>query len=176
MSISSDDNTDSTEESNSELDSELDPAVDMCMEDDVEAPDVVDLDVDVDMERDSDDEVEEDEQDDDEAEEDEDDGKEPRTIGQGELVNTSADDVDTTVDVQPILLPEQGQEMREPRPQPPAPAPRPQITEPCRRPQTPETYPLSGLSIWGLLHCKNLAWQCQLCEKLRLLDIPRMWM
>jgi hypothetical protein len=54
----------------------------------------------VDMERDGDDEVEEDEEKDDEEEgdEDEDDGKEPRTIGQGEMVNTSADNVDTMVD------------------------------------------------------------------------------
>jgi hypothetical protein len=41
------------------------------------------------------------------------------------MVNTSADDVDTTVDDQPIVLPEQGQDMSEPRPHPPATAPRP---------------------------------------------------
>jgi len=41
------------------------------------------------------------------------------------MVNTSPDDVDTLVDDQPIMLPEQGQEMRKPttRPQLPEPAP-----------------------------------------------------
>jgi len=58
--ISSDDDTDSTEESDSEFDSELDPDVDMRMEDDVEAPDGVDLDGNVHMEWDSYDELEED--------------------------------------------------------------------------------------------------------------------
>ena len=157
MSICSDDDTDSTEESDSEFDSELDPDVDMRMEDDVDAPDGVDLDGDVDMERDGDDEEEEDEKKEDEEEEevdeDEDDGKEPRTIGQGEMVNTSADDVDTMVDDQPIVLPEQCQEMREhtPWPQPPAPAPRPQTPEPRPRPRTLETHPLSGLEHLGLM-------------------------
>ena len=46
MSISSDDDTDSTE-LDSEYDSELDPDVYMSMEDDVDAPDGVDLDGDV---------------------------------------------------------------------------------------------------------------------------------
>ena len=69
------------------------------------------------MERDGDDEEEEDakEEDEDEEEEDKDedededvdDGKEPRTIGHGEMVNTSADNVDTMVDDQPIVRPEQ---------------------------------------------------------------------
>jgi len=56
---------------------------------------------------------------------DEDDGKEPRMIGQGEMVNTSADDVDTMVDDQLIVLSEPAQEIGDhtPRPQPPAPAP-----------------------------------------------------
>jgi hypothetical protein len=88
---------------------------------------------------------------DEEEDKDEDDGKEPRTIGQGEMVNTSADDVDTMVDDQLIVLPEQFQEMREhtPRPQPPAPAPRPQTPDPHPRPRTPETHPLSGLEhLW----------------------------
>jgi len=124
VSISSDDDTDSTE-LDGKYDSELDPDVDMRMEDDVDAPDSVDLDGDVDMERDSDDEEEEDKEEEDEKEEeevdedeeedkdeeedeDEDDGKEPWTIGQGEMVNTSADDVDTMVDDQPIVLSEQG--------------------------------------------------------------------
>jgi hypothetical protein len=65
------------------------------------------------MDRDGDDEVEKDEQEEVEVEEDgdDDDGKEPRTIGLGEIVNKSADNVDTMVDDQPIVLPEQGQEM-----------------------------------------------------------------
>jgi hypothetical protein len=162
VSISSDDDTDSTE-SDGEYDSELDPDVDMHMEDDVEARDGVDSDGDVDMERDGDDEEEEDEKKEDEEEEavdedeeedkEEDDGKEPWTIGQGEMVNTSADDVDTMVDDQPFVLPEQSQEMREhtPRPQPPAPAPRPQSPDPRPRPRTLETQPLSGLEHLGLV-------------------------
>jgi len=106
------------------------------------------------MERDGDNEVEEDEQEEDEEkEEDEDeyDGKEPRTIGQGEMVNTSADDVDTMVDDQLIVLPEQGQEMGEhtPWPQPPAPAPRPQTLEPCPPQRTPETHPVSRVEHLG---------------------------
>jgi hypothetical protein len=47
------------------------------------------------------------------------------------MVYTSADDVDSIVDDQPIVLPEQGQEMQQPWPQPPAPAPWSQIPEPC---------------------------------------------
>jgi hypothetical protein len=86
------------------------------------------------MIRDGEDEMEEDQQEDDEEDEDEeeDDGKEPRMIGQGEMVNLSTDDVDTMVDDQLIVLPEHGQKMREHtrRPQPPAPAPRPQGPDP----------------------------------------------
>jgi len=156
VSISSDDDTDSNE-SDGEYDSDHDSDVDMHMEDDVDTPDGVDLDGDVDMERDGDYEEEEDEEEEDEEKEDEeeeeeeeeedkdeDDAKEPRTIGQGEMVNTSADDVDTMVDNQRIVLPNQGQKMREhtPQPQPPAPAP---------RPRTPETHPLSGLEHLGLV-------------------------
>jgi len=73
----------------------------------------VDIDGDVDMERDGDDKEEEDEEEEDtdkedeEEEEDEDadedDGKEPWTISQGGMVNTSADDVDIMVDDQPII-------------------------------------------------------------------------
>jgi len=161
VSIPSDDDTDSTQ-SDGKYDSERDPDVEMDMEDDVDAPDSVDLNGDVDMERDGDDEDEEDEQEEDEHEEedtakeedkDEDDGKEPRTIGQGEMVNTSADDLDTTVENQPIVLPEQGQEMRKqtPRPDAPVPAPRPPTPEPCPRPQTPENYPHTGLEDLGLV-------------------------
>jgi hypothetical protein len=43
-----------------------------------------------------------------EEQEDEDNGKEPLTIGQGEMINTSADDVDTMVDDELTVLPEQG--------------------------------------------------------------------
>jgi len=139
------------------------------MEDDVDAQDGVDLDGDVDMATDSDDEDEEDEEEEDEKKEDEeedvmvdedeeedkdeDDGKEPRTIGQGEIVNTSADDVDTMVNDLSIVLPEQGQEIRghTPRPQRPAPAPRPQTPDPRPWTRTPETHPLSELKHLGLV-------------------------
>jgi hypothetical protein len=50
---------------------------------------------------------------DEDEEEDEDNGKEPGIIRQGEMVNTSADDVDTMVDDEPTVLPEQGQEMHD---------------------------------------------------------------
>jgi hypothetical protein len=85
--------------------------------------------------------------------EDEDNGKEPRTIGQGEMVNTSADDADNMVDPQPTVLPEQSQEIRKHtlQPQPPAPAPRPQTPEPRPRPRTPETHTLSGLEFLELV-------------------------
>jgi len=173
--MSSDDDTDSTEKSDGEYDSQLDPDVDMRIEDDVYAPDGVDLGCDVDMERDGDDDEEEDEEEEDEEEEDEekkdeeeveeededeeeedkdeDDGKEPRTIGQGEMVTTSADDADTMVDDELTVLREQRQQMREhtPRPQPPAPAPRPQTPEPSPRPRTQETHTLSGLEFLGLV-------------------------
>jgi len=58
VSISSDDNTDSTKP-DGEYDSELDSDVIMRMEDDVAAPDGVDLDGDVDMETDFEDEEDE---------------------------------------------------------------------------------------------------------------------
>ena len=135
----------------------------------MDAPDSVDLDGDVDMERDGDADEEEDEEEEDEEKEDEeeveeededekedkdeDNGKEPRTIGQGEMVSTSADDADTMVDDEPTVLPEQCQEMREhtPRPQPPAPAPWPQTPEPPPPPRTLETQNLSGLEFFGLV-------------------------
>jgi hypothetical protein len=105
--------------SDDEYDSELDPYVDMRMEDYVDTPDGVDLDGDVDMERDGDDDEEQDEEEQDEEEveeededeeedKDEDDGKDPRTIGQGEMVNSSADDADPTVGDEPTDLPQQG--------------------------------------------------------------------
>jgi hypothetical protein len=77
LSISSDDDTDSTEVLGSEYDSQSDSDVDMHMEDDVDTLDGVDLDGYVDMEVDSNYEEEEDEEEEDEQEEDEDedDGK-----------------------------------------------------------------------------------------------------
>jgi len=97
-----------------------------------------------------DDEKEEEEVDEDEEQdedEDEDNGKEPRMIGQGEMVNTSAENADTMVDDMPSRLPDQGQGKGEhtPRPQPPAPAPRPQTLAPPLQPRTPETHTLCGL-------------------------------
>ena len=77
---------------------------------------------------------EDDEQDKDEEEDkNKDDGKKPRTIRQGEMVNTLANTVDTMVDEQPIVIPEQGQEMCNhtlwiP---PPAHTPPPDTAEPC---------------------------------------------
>jgi len=112
----------------------------------VDSPDGADSDGDVDMAREGEDgggedekheDEEEDEVDEDEEEDkDEDDGKEPRTIGQGETINTSADDVDTMIDDQPILLPVHCQEMRKrtPRRQRPAPAPRPNTLDSHLRP------------------------------------------
>jgi len=186
VSICSDDDTNSTKESDGEYDSEHDSGVDMRIEDDVEAPDGVDLDCDVDMERDGDDEEEEDEQEEDEEEEqvededededdDENDDKERRTIGQRETVNTWADDVDTMVDDQPTVQPGRDQMLCEhtPRPQP---APRPQTLDPRPGPQTPVTHPLSGLEFKGLWRRWNLAQRRQLCEKLWQPDTHRMWM
>jgi len=120
--ISADDNTNSTKESDGEYDSEHDSDVDMPMGDDVDTQYSINLNSDVDIERHSDNEVEEDEQVEDEEEvvaevvdedvkedEDTDDGKEPWKIAQGEMVCTSADDLDTLVDKQSIQLSQQGQ-------------------------------------------------------------------
>jgi len=150
VSISPDGDTDSTKEPDSVLDSQLDPDVDIRMEDDVDALDGVYLDGDVVMERDGDNEVEEVEQEEDEEDEDEDDGKEPGTIGQGEIVNTSDDDVDTMVDDHPIVLPEQGQEMREPRPQPLAPSTELQTCSLTHDHELQRLRHLVRWSIWGL--------------------------
>jgi len=120
------------------------------IEDDVEAPDSINWDSNVAVEIDGDIVVEQDEQEEDEEEEDEDedDGKEPRTIVQGEMVHTSASDVDNMVDDQRIVVHEHSQEKGKDtaRPQPPAPAPQQQQT-PQPRPQLrmPETPPLTGL-------------------------------
>jgi len=169
VSISPNDDTDSTEKLEGKYESELDPDVDMRVEDDVDAPDGIDLDSDVDMEGDGDndeeydeeekdeekeDEEEVEEEDEDEEEDkDEDDGKEPRTIGQGKMINTSADEADTMVDDEPAVLPEQGQDMSQhiPTPQPPAPAPPPQTLETPPRRRTPETHTLSGPEFLGLV-------------------------
>jgi hypothetical protein len=158
MSITSKDDTDSTK-SDTHFDSSHEPDGDLHIKNDVDAPEGVDVDGDVHMQRDGDneeaedkegeeeDKVKENEEEKEDEDEDEDDSKEPRTIRQGEMVNTSADDVDTIVDNQPIVRPEQGQEMRDDtlRPQPPVHAPQPHSLEPCSRPRTPETHPLNGL-------------------------------
>ena len=148
MSISSNDDSDSTEESDCKYNSEHHSDEDMCMEDDVDALCSIVLDRDVDIERDSDNAEEEDqEEEEEEEEEDDDDGKEPRMIGQGVMVNTLADDLDNMVEDKAIVLPEQCQEMQEytPRPKPQATAPRPQILGPHPRPRTLATHPLGGL-------------------------------
>jgi hypothetical protein len=94
----------------------------------------------------------EDEDEDEEEDKDEDDGKDHRTIGQSEKINTSADDADTMVDDEPTVLPAQGQEIREhtPRPQPLAPDPRQQTPEPPLQPRTLETHTLSGQEFSGI--------------------------
>jgi hypothetical protein len=159
MPISSDDDTDSTEVSGCALDSDLAPDVDIRIEDEVDAPDGIELDCDVDMDRDGDNEVQEVEYKYDEEEEDEneDDGIEPGTIGQEEVVNTSHEVVDSMVDAQRMVLHEQKQEMREYTtwPQPPALSPPPQTLEPRPRPQTPETHPLSRLAHLGCMTQQN---------------------
>ena len=101
----------------------------------------IDLDGNLDMEKDGDDDKDEDDKEEDdenqkkEAEKEDknvDDGKKPWIIGQGEMLNLLADNGYTMVDDQPIVLSEQGQEMRKhsPQEQPPAPAQWPQIPEP----------------------------------------------
>jgi len=166
VSISSDDDTDSSK-SDSKYASEHDPDVLMHVEDNVDALDGDDFDGDVDMEMTSDHEKEEDKEEEDNEEEDkeeeadedeeedkdEDDGKEPRTIGHGEMVNTSADNVDTMVEDQPIGLPQQGKERHKHTPwlQPLAPAPRAQTLEPHPQLRTPETHPPSGQGHMGLV-------------------------
>jgi hypothetical protein len=129
MSISSDDDTDSTEESGSKSYYRPDSNVDLCMENDLDTMHSIDFDGDVDMARDGDDDKEEDGDEEDEEEEDEeeendndndnendydndidnedgdededeDNGKEPQTIGKGEMVTSSAAYVDTMVDDQ----------------------------------------------------------------------------
>jgi len=160
MSMASEYDTDSTEGSSNEYEAEHHSDMDMRLEDDVDALDGGDLDCDVDMESDGDDKGEEDEEEEDEEEQDEeeeyeeeDDGKALQTISLGEMVNTSADNIDTMVDIQSILLAEQGQEMREHTPglPPLVPAPQPQTLEPRPQPRTPETHTLSRLEDLGLV-------------------------
>jgi hypothetical protein len=101
VSNTSDDDTDSSEEAANESDfGELEPDAEVRKDDDMGALDDVDLDDDVYTEYDWYVEVEEYEQQKDQKEKDkdEDDGKEPWTIGQGEMVNILPDDVDTVVD------------------------------------------------------------------------------
>ena len=132
----------------------------------MDAPDGVDLDRDVNMERDGKDEedeeqevekeeevVDEDEEEDEKEDEDEDNGKKPLTIGQGEMVSTSADNAVTMVDDQLTVLLEQGQEMSDhtPQPQRPAPTLRPQTIEPPPWPRIPETHTVCGLEFWRLV-------------------------
>jgi len=76
-------------------------------------------------------EVEE-EDEDEEDDHDEDNAKEPRTLGQGEMVKKPAGAHDPMVDDQPIMLPEQDQEIRKhtPPPQPPVRAPQPRTPDP----------------------------------------------
>ena len=162
MSSSTDDDTNSTKESDGKYDSEHDSDGVKRLQDDVDAPHVVDLDGDVDIERDGYDEEEnytqeeyekEEEDEDEEDDKDEDDSKEHQIMGQGEMVHALADNVDTMVDNQPITLPEKGQVMCEytPRPEPPTPSPQPHTSEPHPRPRPPETHPLSGLEHLGLV-------------------------
>jgi hypothetical protein len=143
--MSSVEDTESTK-SDGKHDSELDSDVDMRMEEDVNALQAIDLDGDVDVRRDIEDEADEEEEngqeedekeqqeeedEDEDQDEDEDNGKDPWTIGQGEMVNILTDNTDTMVDDQPTMLPEQGQEIRKhtPQPQPLAPAPWSQTPE-----------------------------------------------
>jgi hypothetical protein len=94
------------------------------------------------------------EDEDEEEDKDEDDGKERRTIGQGEMLNTTSDDADTMGDDETTVLPEQTQEMREDDtwPQTPASSLRPQTLQPSPPPRTLETHTLSGLEfLWVVM-------------------------
>ena len=85
----------------------------------MDAPCGIELDSNVDIERDGDDEEEDQQEEDEEGEDEEEwdveeedehehDDIEPRTIGQGAMVNPAAGDGCTMVDDQPIVLPEHG--------------------------------------------------------------------
>jgi hypothetical protein len=123
----------------------------------------------VDMESDSgDDEEDNDDVDDDEEEDeeegnkDEDDGKEPWMICQGEMVNTSADDVDTMVDDQPIMLPEQGLEIHQHTPRP-DPTGKNDLTRPVTHREA--VFGLVIHSIFDAWHYEVL-WTCELTRLL----------
>jgi len=105
---------------------------------------------DVEMKMDGHNELEEDQQEDDREEEDEDqdDCKVPRTIGQEEMGNISAYDVDIMVADHTIMLPEQGQEMHQHTPQPKTP-------QPHTQPQTAETDPLCRQEHLGMVTPQN---------------------
>jgi hypothetical protein len=169
VSISSDDNTDSSE-SDGKNDSECDPDDHIRTDDDVDTPDNIYLNGNVDIERDGDndeekdeeevdgkrqDKEEEDEKMDEYEEEDqkEDDGKVPQTIGQRGMVITLADAGDTMVGDQPIVICNLAQAMRvyTPRPQPGVPAPWPQTPDPRTRIRPPEALPISQLHHVGLV-------------------------
>jgi len=185
MSISSGDDTNSPKQSDGEYDLENNSDVDLHLEDNVDALDGVDLDGDVDMAEDGDDDEEEGEEEEDEEEEqegdeekeeDEDDGKEPQKIGQGEMVNTSAENVATMVDDQPTVPPEYGQEMRG--------IPHSHNLQCLPHGQIPRSLahdhtlwwciPSVGCSSWDLWGGKNVTQQRQLWEKLWRPQIP--WM
>jgi len=175
------------EESEGEYNFNHDSNVHMHMADDVYPPYSVDFNCDVDMERDGDYEGEDDQKEDNEEEEDEeeeqedehqDDGKEPWTIGQGEMVNTSADNVHTVVDDQPIMQPEHGQHCTSilrghnlrhlPHGQ--------KSWSLAHDHQRQWLIPSGSWSIWVCWGGKNLAQQCKHCQKLRQPDTHRMWM
>jgi len=74
-------------------------------------------------------------------------------IRQGEMENSSGDDVDTMVEDQPIVPPEQDQEMRQntPRLQSTATDSQPHTLGSHPRSRTPETHPLGGLHFLGFV-------------------------
>jgi hypothetical protein len=121
VSISAADHTESTEKTDREYHTEYYCTVHIRMPEGVHVLDGIVLDSDVDREWDIDDDNQEDEEEEDEGEEnkdeeedeDEDDGKEPQMIGQGKMVNTTPDDVDSKVDDQPIVLSEKGQNIHD---------------------------------------------------------------
>jgi hypothetical protein len=131
--MSPDDNTHHTQELDGEYDLEHYSDVDLHFEDDGVAPHSIDLPCDVNMDTNFVTDYEEEKEEEEEQEEDvdkekdvnEDDGKEPQTIGQGEMVNSSADAVDTSIDYQPGMIHKQGEEMcvHTPWPDPLLPAP-----------------------------------------------------
>jgi hypothetical protein len=148
--IRSNEHNNSTDGSDGEYDSEHDYDVNLCIGDIVDTPDSVDLDGDGDMEINSHDDDEEnaevqdveqedeneEENEDKEEDENEDDHNKPLTFIQGEMIHTSANTVDTLLDNQPIVLPEQVQEIWEhtPSAQPPVTALWLQTPEPRKRP------------------------------------------